>query len=165
MGSMGKSVMMKEYYKEKLAQGEQYQAFIQDVFDSHLGIKFTCFDTKDEQYNIGESKAGIEIKFDSRISETNNLYIETEEKSHKNKNNYSPSGIYRSDNTWLYVIGDYKKIFLLSKMKLVRISHLLDNGKYSFRNVITDTSKGFLIPIKEACNIAEKVIDIKEKRI
>src|SRR3990167_4524764 len=86
---------------------------------------------------------GAEIKRDGRFRETGNLYIETAEKSHPNNPAYIPSGIYRADNSWLYVIGDEKEIWIFS----VKYLRLLSRR---FRVVKNPTSMGFLMPTAEA---------------
>ena len=40
----------------------------------------------------GETKAGIEIKFDDKCETTGNLYIETAEKTNPNDAEFRPSG-------------------------------------------------------------------------
>lgn len=98
---------MTELYKEMLEKGLEYQDFITDMLLSEIGISLSTYSSKKYQYSVGENKQGIEIKFDDRYKETGNLYIEIKEKSNAINANYVDSGIYRSDNTWLYVIGDY----------------------------------------------------------
>ncbi len=127
---------MNEYYNEKLQQGLEYQDFISD----QLGLSF--YSSKKYQNEIGENKFGLEIKFDNVLEKTNNLYIETEEKSNSDNNNFVPSGIYREDNSCLYLIGNYKSAYLFSKRSLKKY---LD--KYKFKQTEIPTSKGVLIPV------------------
>ena len=87
-------------------------------------------------------KQGWEIKYDRKFRETRNLYIEVEEKTNKNNKNFVNSGIFRVDNTWLYIIGDYKTIYILSKTQLQRCYK-----KNRYKIVQTLTSIGMLIPI------------------
>ena len=94
---------------------------------------------------VGENKCGFEIKFDDKTKETGNVYIEVSEKSNPANPEYIASGIYRNDNTWLYIIGNYEKIFIFPKSYL-RMLH----SKGKFKEVQTPTSKGFLIPAKQA---------------
>jgi len=131
-------------YKEKFEAGIQYQDWvIERLYD--VGLPVISYSSKKYQNLIGENKAGLEIKFDRNWIKTGNLYIEIAEKSNANNLNYIDSGIFRNDNTWLYLIGDYTKIFILSK-KFLKI--LFEKKKY--REVSNCTSKGFLLPVKDA---------------
>lgn len=132
------------YYKEKLEQGQCYQDFVVDLL-YQKGIPVISYNSKEYQNIKGENKAGIEIKNDMNFRKTGNLYIEIAEKTSENNLEFVSSGIYRSDNTWLYLIGDKKTIFVLSKRQLQKLHKL---GKY--KEVKTKTSRGFLLPIKDA---------------
>lgn len=145
---MGEPIMMTEYYKEKLEQGHEYQDFVTEKL-YEVGMPIIGYSSKKYQHMIGENKCGFEIKFDNRLKDTGNLYIEIAEKSNKDKKSYYPSGIYRSDNTWLYIIGNYEIIFIFSKKQL-RALYENENNKKFFVRKQTDTSKGFLIPAKYA---------------
>ena len=145
---------MTEYYKEKLKQGLYFQDYVCELLYQH-GIPIISYSSKEYQNMIGENKAGIEIKNDTRFRETGNLFIEISEKTNSENENFIPSGIYRNDNTWLYLIGDKEKIFVLSKKQLI-ILH--KTGKYKQRLSDQKTSWGFLLPVCEA----EKHYSIKE---
>lgn len=136
---------MTENYKKMLEKGLEYQDFITDIFLSEIGISISTYSSRKYQFSIGENKQGIEIKFDDRYKDTGNLYIEIAEKSNPDNYQYVPSGIYRNDNTWLYVIGNYEEVFIFSKKQLLML-----NEKNIFRQVQTPTSIGFLIPNNEA---------------
>lgn len=136
---------MTENYKQMLQKGLEYQDFVTNILLSELGIALSSYSSIKYQCSVGENKQGIEIKFDDRYENTGNLYIETQEKSNPNNMKYIDSGIYRSDNTWLYLIGNYKEIFIFSKKQLVII-----HKRKTCREVKTTTSIGFLIPKDEA---------------
>ena len=141
-------------YREKLNMGIEYQDWVVEQLYS-AGLPIISYSSKKYQYTIGENKAGLEIKYDTNWQRTGNLYIEIAEKSNKDNLYFVESGIYRSDNTWLYLIGDYSKIFILSKKHL---KYLHKRSKY--REVETGTSKGYLLPVVDAENIyAIKVIE------
>jgi len=135
--------MTTEYYKEKLQQGLYFQDYIMELLYKN-GIPLISYSSKEYQNMIGENKAGIEIKNDMNFRKTGNLYIETAEKSKAENEYFVKSGIYRNDNTWLYLIGDKETVFVLSKKQL-QILH----GKNKYRNVKTATSRGFLLPIAD----------------
>ena len=146
---------MTDYYKEKLQQGTEFQDFVAVVLMENLGLPVSCFNSKKYQYEFGENRQGLEIKFDDRFKETGNLYIEVAEKTNAENKNFIPSGIFRSDNSWLYVIGDYQKLFIFGKSTL---KHLYNSGRY--KEVEIPTSKGFLLKDCECQKYAEKVITI-----
>ena len=135
---------MTPYYKEKLKEGLHFQDYvIEELYK--IGLPLISYSSKEYQNMIGENKAGMEIKYDKRFRDTGNLYIEIAEKSNPQNINFVPSGIYRNDNTWLYVIGDWETIYIFSKKQLV----FLDQKK-KFKEVEIDTSRGYLFPIEKA---------------
>ena len=160
--------MVMRYDREECYEkGEQYQAFIQEELRHH-GIIIYNYTTKEEQYNIGENKFGLEIKFDDKVftyDKKGRLYIETHEKAYIRDGEYAPSGILRRDNTWLYGVGNYNFFYIFSKPYLRR---LYRSGISGFSNVSwihwpkpTLTSKGFCIPLEKADIIAAKIINFK----
>ncbi len=143
-------------YKEKLEQGLYYQDFVMEQFYK-IGIPLISYSSKEYQNMIGENKAGIEIKNDTLFPKTGNLYIEIAEKSKADNKNFVKSGIFRNDNTWLYVIGNMERIFIFSKKQLQFFYE-----KKKFKEVENLTSKGYLIPVKEAEKVyALKIIETK----
>ena len=138
------------YYKEKFLEGSQYQDFISQKF-TEMGMPLVMYVSKRFQYDVGENTAGVEIKFDGKYHKTGNLYIETAEKSHPDNPDFIPSGIYRSDNAWLYVQGDYKTIFIFGKKHLIEISD-------KCHRVSNPTSQGFILSRTLARDLALKVI-------
>jgi len=119
--------------------GHEYQEFIGEK------LGFTNYQTADEQYNIGENKVGIEIKFDNNMKNTGNLFIETAEKRNADNERWIASGIMRVDGCWGYLIGDYTEAYLFLKKHLKNLQ-----AKYPFNfPIITigvKTSRGFLLP-------------------
>jgi len=135
---------MNSYYKEKLEQGLTYQDFVVEKL-YEIGLPLISYSSKKYQALIGENKIGIEIKNDDKFAETGNFYIEIAEKSDANNLNWIPSGIYRNDNSWLYILGNYNEIYIFSKKQLILIHK---TGKY--REVEIPTSKGYLLPMDKA---------------
>jgi len=141
-----------KYYKDQLEKALEYQDFVMEkLYD--VGIVLNCYSSRKYQYTKGESRSGIEIKFDDKRKKTGNLYIEYAEKSHPGNKIYVPSGIERKDNTWLYVQGDYEVIYIMAKNWLQQFKILKDT-----RHVITPTSKGYLFPELMAQKYATKII-------
>lgn len=140
------------YYKEKLEQGLEFQ----DVITRELyqrGIVIVGYASRRFQNTVGENMLGAEIKRDDRFRETGNLYIETAEKSHPDNPFFIPSGIYRPDNSWLFVIGDEKTMYIFS-------TKYLEMLQSKFKHVETSTSRGFLIPLADADKYCIRKIEI-----
>jgi len=139
------------YYDEKFEQGLEYQDHVTELLYDN-GMPIVAYSSRKKQY-LGENKAGYEIKLDNNIKKTGNIYIEFAEKSNENNANFVASGIFRDDNTWLYIIGDYEKTYIFGKKQLIR---LYETKKYEERQIAT--SMGFLLPFCDAEEYAEKVL-------
>lgn len=148
---------MTPYYKEMLEKGLEFQDFISIALLKELGISLTMFGSQKYQLSRGENIQGIEIKFDDIFKKSGNLYIETHEKSKPENTNFIRSGIFRTDNTWLYLIGNYEEVFIFSKKMLI----LLESSNRFFK-VKTTTSKGFLIKKDDAEKYAARKIVFNE---
>lgn len=131
---------MSENYKNMLFKGLEFQDYVTDILIKELGIALSSYNSVKYQNTKGENKQGFEIKFDDRYKETGNIYIETAEKSNENNANYVDSGIYRNDNTWIYIIGNYEELYIFSKKHLILMHKTNDH-----KEITTKTSKGFLI--------------------
>lgn len=131
------------YYETKLMSGSKFQDFIAVEF-AKIGIPITNFSSKLYQIKKGENLQGFEIKNDEMFRKTGNIWIECSERF-KPENEYVESGIFRSDNTRFYVIGDYQGVFLMQKKILKLLSK-----KYEERENTRKTSKGFLLPVLKA---------------
>lgn len=120
-----------------------YQDFATDVL-YESGMPICAYSSLRYNLEKGESKMGVEIKNDKRFKDTGNLYFETHERKSEFKD-WTPSGIYRKDNTVFIFIGDFEKAWLFSKEQIKELCRKKD--KYGFKSVETKTSKGILIPI------------------
>ena len=137
----------------------EYQDFIVELLVKNLGLVISNYSSRKYQYNIGESKQGIEIKLDKRICPSGNVSIEIYEKSRASNTMWIKSGILRQDNTWLYIQENYEYIFIFSKRALRRIYE--EKYKYKVWEPLP-TIKTFLVPFKEAEKICERLILVKE---
>lgn len=142
------------YYEERLAAGEDFENLVVDVLYRN-GLPVVAYKGRRAQ-QLGENRAGFEIKLDERFAATRNLYIEVAEKSRPSRPDFTPSGVYRDDNTWIYVIGNRAVLFLFGKRTLQRAHR---SGRYE--QVETETSRGFLLPERVAREIAERVIELE----
>lgn len=103
---------------DSLQLGQLYQAFIQYLLLKRYGVKVHFYRTKEDQYNIGESIEGIEVKFDDWCTKTGRLSIEVGEKTRANLAAFTPSGIMRKDNTILYAQGNMMRCWIFPKRDL-----------------------------------------------
>ncbi len=146
------------YRKNKIETGLIYQDFVVDLAWQTIGLAIVQYSSQTYQRTVGESRTGVEIKHDEQFARSGNLYIELAEKALPRPGPYFPSGIYRDDNTWLYVIGDYNTVFIFAKTLLRQLHACL--GVRSCFDVLqrdgntikvaglenkTKTSVGFLI--------------------
>lgn len=84
------------------------------------GVILQNIASKKYQFEVGENLQGFEIKLDRRCTDTGRLSIEVAEKSNRSVAVWTPSGIYRDDNSWIYIQGNYKKFWMFSKRWLRR---------------------------------------------
>jgi len=136
--------------------GEEFQDFV-CIELAKQGIIIQNINSKKFQYETGENLQGFEIKYDSRCtgdngtSPTNQLSIEIAEKTNENNRDYVKSGIYRGDNTWLYIQGNYMMFWVFS-VKILRM--LYESERYKIYE--QPTIKTFFIPIKDADKFCAK---------
>jgi len=146
------------YRKNKIETGLIFQDFVVDYCLQVLGLPIIQYSSRAYQMTGGESRNGVEIKHDEKFSTTGNLWIEVSEKAVPREGPYVPSGIFRDDNTWLYLIGDYDTIFVFQKTLLRLISK-----RYEIRENSFHTSEGFLFPVSEAEKYAAVILTPNSK--
>jgi hypothetical protein len=143
-----------------LEEGLEFQDFVADLLLKELGFPLTSFCSKKYQWKHGENRQGVEIKLDRRMAgdkATGNISIEVAEKSRADMPNWTPSGIMREDNTWLYVQGNYHRVMVFGK----EILRLVYQKQYLDKVIpVKPTLKAFRMPIQEAERIALKIFDI-----
>lgn len=163
-----------DYYKEKLQGSYEFENFLEDLLRTKYGLELQQYLTPEGQYEQGENELGIEIKNDTLVKKTGNVYIEYAEKSNANNSVYVPSGILKQDTSEYFLIGDREKFYIFRKKRLIEIYEdevrLRNAGEASQRNirfVQIKTSKGFVMPVgvaaKEAITIDTLVAELKAK--
>jgi hypothetical protein len=143
-------------YEKQLEVGLQFQ----DVATTALyqrGIVVVGYASRRFQNEKGENMLGAEIKRDGNFRETGNLYIELAEKSHPDNDEYIPSGIMRDDNSWLFVIGDERTLYIFATEYLKKLY-----DKRGWRKVQKPTSRGCLMPLIDADNYCIRKIELDE---
>jgi len=148
-------------HHDSLEKGEEFQDFV-CIELGKIGIIIQNMCSKKYQYSEGENRQGIEIKYDARCTgdnntiPTNRLSIEIAEKTNASNSNYVPSGIYRNDNSWLYIQGNYNGFWIFSKRDLQQLHR--DNN---YPEMEQKTIKTFFIPIEDADNYCLKKFTFK----
>jgi len=141
-----------------LKKGAQYQDYLIVYFYKFLNRTIIQFSSQLYQYTYGETLTGEEIKYDSLMKHTGNLYIEVAEKTNAQNKTFIKSGIYAKDRIHTFIIGDYNECFLFDISKL---KELHDSEK--FRVAQIDTSIGFLLPKEEALKHCKEHIIFNKK--
>ena len=137
----------------------KFQDFVCDLFLKEIGFVISNYASRYYQFNHGENRQGVEIKLDTRILDTGNVSIEVAEKSRANIKVWTPSGIMRNDNTWLYVQGNYDIIFIFGKTFLRKLyAARYKDSVWQPKSTI----RTFLLPIIEANKYALKVFKLQK---
>jgi len=102
---------------KSVEDGLKFQDFMMDWLRKE-GIFFSSYVSRDYQYKKGESPQRIEIKFDQDCSNTGRLSVEVAERSSTKIQLWTPSGIFRDDNAWWYIQGNYTIAYLFNKNTL-----------------------------------------------
>lgn len=138
-----------DYYIEQLNASHRFEVYIDDLFCRH-GYDIGLFYGKEQQYNQGETKAGIEIKCDMQLPKTGNVYIEYQERMTK-AGQWIDSGILKPDQTRYFLIGTVGEFFILPKKKLQDYYYRLVKDRETIKGMrlvgerAHQTSKGFII--------------------
>ena len=138
-----KGVKRSPEYIERLQKAHEFEVFVENKF-KEFGIDIGLYKTKEGQY-AGETEIGLEIKYDQRLKETGNIYIEYQEKRDEDDDDFFPSGILKQDNTKWWLIGDKQEHYFIHKDDLLKHFY---KGKLEKRE--TPTSKAFLLSREEA---------------
>lgn len=143
------------YYQSKLDAGQRFQDFVARRLYG-AGIILVNFQSREFQYQVGENMLGLEIKFDDQFKKTGNFWIEIAEKTSPMNPTWVPSGIHRSDSSWLYGIGDYTEFWIfairtLQEYEVRQRPRIIENG--------TKTSRGFLLSRPDGSPLSARQFD------
>lgn len=125
--------------KIEMEESNQFEDFVTDLL-LEQGIVITNYKSYEYQCKVGENRTGIEIKYDKKMADTGNIYLEVAER-HDPEGQFVPSGILRNDNSLFYVIGDRHRTYMFIKKYLKAIYK-------RFKRVQTETSIGYLMPVR-----------------
>jgi len=141
-------------------KGTAFETFVVAQL-ARFGYEVGLYETTHEQFTIGESRMGLEIKFDDQFAQTGNVYFEMAEKTRAQNRAFVPAGICRADNSLLYGIGNRAEFFVFGKRTLQRVHEAFDRGlvpalkDYAKRS--TPTSQGFTLRRWLATAYAERL--------
>jgi len=145
--------------RESVDDGIRFQDYVCELLArEHIIIQ--NFSSKKYQLTIGENLQGIEIKLDNRCIETQRLSIEIAEKTHADKTDWTNSGIYRDDNSWLYIQGNFEIVFIFQK-NLLQMLHRTNR----YKTGETNTIRKFYLPFAAARKYAGKVIELDDDKL
>lgn len=137
-------------YENSFEVGNEFQDFVCMELAKHSVI-LQNINSKKFQYEVGENLQGFEIKYDRRCTgdknsiATDRLSIEIAEKTKSENTDFVPSGIYRNDNSWLYIQGNYMMFWIFSKNILIKL-----HQSNRYKEAEEPTIKKFYLPINDA---------------
>jgi hypothetical protein len=133
--------------------GVEFQDFVCCVL-AQDGIILQNLSSKKYQFDLGENLQGFEIKLDRRCTETKRLSIEIAEKTKANNATWVASGIFRNDNSWLYIQGNENVIFIFQKTLLKKF---FEQRAPKVEEAL-GTVRKFYLPIEKAEEMAAKTL-------
>ena len=146
-----------DYRQVQIEDGVRFQDFVVDLA-WQAGLVIAQYASKTYQLAIGESRSGVEIKYDKKYKTTGNLCIEVAEKARPRPGDYAKSGIMREGH-WLYAIGDYDVVFFFPNNFLIALYEATNGGgRPKYRRYETPTSQGFLLPDEDGRKYAAMVL-------
>lgn len=138
--------------------GLEFQDFVCTQLAKH-SIILQNLSSRKCQFEIGENLQGFEIKFDRGCTKHGRVSIEVAEKTRNDPNRpWTPSGIMRDDNSWLYIQGNYDVLYIFAKRFLLNYYHC-HKEKPDFVLEKFGTVKTFYVPHLVAVKHAAKILD------
>ncbi len=138
--------------------GSEFEDFCMEALRS-IGVFVQVYKSRRYQFERGESAQGVEIKLDRLCTQTQRLSVEIAEKTSASQRQWTSSGIFRKDNTWLYVQGNYDVIYVFAKTTLQRL-----HESRRFAEHETATVRAFYLPLADAEKYAAIVLKSAEGR-
>lgn len=143
--------------------GHKFELWVENElkgFGVDLGMYY------DDRQFQGENVLGLEIKHDSKLAETGNVYIEYEALN-RNESEFIKGGILKDDNSKYWLIGTEKEYYTFYKDDLLRIYNNVMSGKreWGCKKAERRTSKGIIIS-RERCKdimIADNLVEFLVK--
>lgn len=143
-------------HADPLQTGAEFLDFVMVTLQTR-GLYLQPFTSKKYQYEKGESLQGWEVKFDGRYTDTGQLSIEVAEKTKAANTEWVKSGIYRNDNTLLYIQGNYTGFYIFIRKQLVVLHTIKDDGKWRYTRAEIPTLQKFYLPIITANRLGIRI--------
>jgi len=142
-------------HKNSFEVGSEFADFV-CIELAKQGIILQNINTKKFQYETGENLQGFEIKYDSRHTGTGRLSIEIAEKTKGENLNWVDSGIFRGDNSWLYIQGNNDMFFIFA---ISMLRGLYRTGRYEIAEWPKEypTVKKYYLPHDDAIKYCARV--------
>lgn len=110
----------------------------------------------DDRQFEGENELGLEIKHDSKLAETGNVYIEYLALN-KDETKYIKGGILKQDNSKYWLIGTEDEYYIFYKADLLKLYNNVMNDSYladwGYQTAERRTSKGIIVSRKKCRDI------------
>lgn len=146
-----------EIYNPRLVKGQKYQGFVAQLLLKLKNIVLTNLQSKYYQGTVGENMQGFEIKFDNKMADTGNVFIEIQQR-YSSDEEYWDSSLKRDDNAWMYCIGNYNVVFFFTK-KILR--KYLKEVNPAIKENSEKTGKGFLLTREQCLEMSEFYLENK----
>ena len=148
-------------FNKSLEKGREFEDYVSECLWG-LGLAVMTYGSMRYQRK-GESLNGIEIKYEGKFRETKRLYIECRQE----KKDWEVSGIFKRDNTWLWVMGDYKGFYIFTKVDL-QMMHGSEDGLWQteiFNEANTTNTSGYLLPVEVADYMCVDYVGVGSKSL
>lgn len=136
--------------EQKLKKGITFESYISDWFQKEKGISLSTYHAENEQRK-GENRQGIEIKNDQCFNNTGNLFISVKRIYGTLDLNW---GVFKEDNTWLYVIGDESKHWVFLRKTLQRY-YKVKKPELKQASIKGGLELGFLLTLEDADKLGD----------
>ena len=142
---------MHSQYLSNLAIGERFQDYVADVYLRHFNVEVGMYTTKAQQVAFGESRLGVECKYDSIYHRTKNFFIETHER-HDVSAEYKPSGPFHKNRPNFICIGSHVRGEIWT-LRPEDLKAECDSGQWPEIENRIQCGIGFLLPVERASEI------------
>jgi hypothetical protein len=139
-------------FQQKLEDSKEFVNYWIEIICRKLCLKLTpVYSSNLQKKSLCDTQEGIEFKWDDIQGDTKNFWIEFKEKHNPAQEEYVNSGILRKDNSWLWAIGDFEKLYFLPKRALLN-EH--KTKKWEEKENHKKTSWGMVLPQYRAKEIS-----------
>lgn len=132
-------------YDDCLKEAKRFEQFWCEVIEYKIHLSLTIIQAKENQAKfLCDTKEGFEFKHNTGMERYNGVFIEVSQKMDKDDKDFIPSSISKRDNSWMYCIGDFTKLYFVPKKALVTEC---ESNKYEIKPNREGTAIGFRLPL------------------